>query len=75
MIKCHPSTTTKSMSFRGSDITTGGRVIMLIDVSTDDLAGLVAMGATVVREKGDGGLGWTVLQDPQGNEFCAFTRD
>lgn len=44
-----------------------------IDVQTDDLAALVSHGATVLREKGDGGLGWTVLADPDGNEFCAFT--
>jgi hypothetical protein len=46
-----------------------------IDVHTDDLAGLVAHGATVLRAKGDDGLGWTVLKDPDGNEFCAFTDD
>ncbi len=44
-----------------------------IDVATDDLAGLVAHGATVLRPRGDDGLGWTVLADPEGNEFCAFT--
>jgi catechol 2,3-dioxygenase-like lactoylglutathione lyase family enzyme len=44
-----------------------------IDVSTDDLDALVAHGATVLRPKGDAGLGWTVLADPDGNEFCAFT--
>jgi hypothetical protein len=44
-----------------------------VDVTTDDLESLVAHGATVLRAKGDGGLGWTVLADPAGNEFCAFT--
>lgn len=44
-----------------------------IDVRTDDLESLVAHGATLLREKGDGGLAWTVLADPAGNEFCAFT--
>jgi Glyoxalase-like domain len=44
-----------------------------IDVTTDDVDALVAHGATVLRAKGDGGLGWTVLADPDGNEFCAFT--
>jgi hypothetical protein len=44
-----------------------------IDVATDDLDALVAHGAAVLRAKGDGGLGWTVLADPDGNEFCAFT--
>lgn len=44
-----------------------------VDVRTDDLEALVAHGATVLRAKGDGGLRWTVLADPAGNEFCAFT--
>jgi len=46
-----------------------------LDVTTDDLDALVAHGATVLRPKGDGGLRWTVLADPFGNEFCAFTAD
>jgi hypothetical protein len=44
-----------------------------IDVRTDDLDALVAHGATILRPKGDDGLRWTVLADPAGNEFCAFT--
>jgi hypothetical protein len=32
---------------------------------------LVAAGATVLRERGEE-VGWTVLADPDGNEFCAF---
>lgn len=55
------------------DKTTKNRVH--IDVSTDDLAGLVAQGAMPLREKGDDGIGWTVMVDPAGNEFCAFTTD
>ncbi|NUO34728.1 MAG: VOC family protein [Dermatophilaceae bacterium] len=46
-----------------------------IDVTTADLEPLVAAGATVWRAKGDGGIGWTVMLDPAGNEFCAFTPD
>ena len=46
-----------------------------IDVTTDDLDALVGHGATVLRAKGDGGIGWTILADPDGNEFCAFTAD
>jgi predicted enzyme related to lactoylglutathione lyase len=46
-----------------------------IDVETDDLDVLVAHGARVLRKKGDDGIGWTVLADPDGNEFCAFTPD
>lgn len=44
-----------------------------IDVTTDDLDALIAHGARVLRPKGEGGIGWTVLADPDGNEFCAFT--
>ncbi len=46
-----------------------------LDVATDDLDALVAHGARVLRAQGDGGIGWTVLADPDGNEFCAFTPD
>jgi Glyoxalase-like domain len=48
---------------------------MHIDVSTDDLGALVDAGAIPLREKGDGGIRWTVMADPAGNEFCAFTPD
>ena len=41
-----------------------------LDVSTPDLDALVAAGATVLHDRAD--LGWTVLADPAGNEFCAF---
>src|SRR3954452_356737 len=44
-----------------------------LDVTTTDLDALVTHGATVLRAKGDHGLAWTVLADPAGNEFCAFT--
>ena len=42
-----------------------------LDVTTADLDALVAAGATVLRAQ-DADLGWTVLADPAGNEFCAF---
>jgi len=42
------------------------------DVSVPDVAPLVEAGATVLREPG-GDIGWYVLADPEGNEFCAFT--
>jgi hypothetical protein len=41
------------------------------DVVTDDVDGLVARGATVVRRRDDE-VDWDVLADPEGNEFCAF---
>jgi hypothetical protein len=42
-----------------------------LDVTTPDLDELVAVGATVLRPQG-GDIRWTVLADPDGNEFCAF---
>ena len=44
-----------------------------LDVTTADVDGLVAAGATVLRAKDDE-IGWTVMADPDGNEFCAFTE-
>ena len=38
------------------------------DVLTPSVAALVEAGATVLSEQ----PGWTVLADPEGNEFCAF---
>jgi catechol 2,3-dioxygenase-like lactoylglutathione lyase family enzyme len=43
-----------------------------LDVTTADVDDLVAAGATILRAKDDE-IGWTVLADPDGNEFCAFT--
>ena len=43
------------------------------DVDTDSVDALVAAGATVLRERDDE-ISWTVLADPEGNEFCAFTE-
>jgi hypothetical protein len=42
------------------------------DVTTKDLGLLTAAGATVLRARDDE-IRWTVMADPQGNEFCAFT--
>jgi hypothetical protein len=44
-----------------------------VDVDVDDVSSLVDHGATVLRPKG-GDIEWTVLADPEGNEFCAFVR-
>lgn len=38
---------------------------------SDEVARLVELGATIVRDhNGPSGLGWTVMTDPEGNEFC-----
>jgi predicted enzyme related to lactoylglutathione lyase len=45
-----------------------------LDFSTDDraaeVARLVGLGATEVGEHSVPGLIWTILRDPEGNEFC-----
>lgn len=42
--------------------------VTLLDACVESL---VADGATVVRPRDDE-IGWTVMADPEGNEFCAF---
>jgi catechol 2,3-dioxygenase-like lactoylglutathione lyase family enzyme len=44
-----------------------------LDVTTGSVDDLVAAGATVVRAQDDE-IGWTVMADPDGNEFCAFVE-
>ncbi|HTU08328.1 MAG TPA: VOC family protein [Trebonia sp.] len=44
------------------------------DVTVPAVAPLAAAGAVVLREPDDE-IRWTVLADPEGNEFCAFTRE
>jgi predicted enzyme related to lactoylglutathione lyase len=46
-----------------------------IDVHTGSVQELVDRGATVVLPAEESGLGWTVLRDPEGGEFCAFVRE
>jgi glyoxalase superfamily protein len=43
------------------------------DIYAQDLAGLEALGATVVEPR-HGARTWTVMADPEGGEFCAFLR-
>jgi hypothetical protein len=42
------------------------------DVTCPDVDALVAAGARLLRPRDDE-ISWTVLADPEGNEFCAFT--
>jgi Glyoxalase-like domain len=70
-----PACPWESFDFAGTPEPKSVKNRVHIDVATDDLEALLAHGATVLRAKGDGGLGWTVLADPDGNEFCAFTAD
>jgi hypothetical protein len=41
------------------------------DVTAADVAGLVALGAAILRSRDDE-IDWTVMADPDGNEFCVF---
>ena len=38
----------------------------------DEVARLEAAGATAVRRVAEGGSFWTVMADPEGNEFCVL---
>ena len=44
------------------------------DVDTESVDALVAAGAVVLRQRDDE-IQWSVLADPEGNEFCAFTPE
>jgi catechol 2,3-dioxygenase-like lactoylglutathione lyase family enzyme len=50
-----------------------------LDFSTTDrkaeVERLVGLGATVVGEHSIPGLNWTILQDPEGNEFCVGAQE
>ncbi|MEP6816090.1 MAG: VOC family protein [Marmoricola sp.] len=46
-----------------------------LDVYAASIDELVARGASVVLPAEESGFGWTVMRDPEGNEFCAFVRD
>jgi hypothetical protein len=51
-----------------------GKVRIHLDVNVADAAGferLIELGATIV-ERHPGGHPWTIMADPEGNEFCAF---
>jgi hypothetical protein len=43
------------------------------DILVDSVDELVTAGATLLRPRDDE-VGWNVMADPEGNEFCAFVR-
>ncbi|WP_238448269.1 VOC family protein [Micromonospora sp. 4G55] len=47
------------------------RVHWDVDLTGPDATALIAAGAMLLREP-DETVGWWVLADPEGNEFCAF---
>ena len=46
----------------------------LINRDTTSVDELVRLGATVVAQTDWGFHGWTVLEDPEGNEFCVTAK-
>ncbi|MGH3635897.1 MAG: VOC family protein [Mycobacterium sp.] len=46
----------------------------LIDPNPSAVDNLVALGATVVASHRLGSHRWTVMQDPEGNEFCVAAK-
>ncbi|MET3975525.1 putative enzyme related to lactoylglutathione lyase [Cellulosimicrobium sp. 4261] len=62
------------LGFQRVEDPTPGKNRLHLDLGTSDrtadVAALVADGATVVGEHTMPGFGWTVLADPQGNQFC-----
>lgn len=50
-----------------------------LDLVTGDMPGevarLVSLGATEISEHEMPGMGWTVLADPEGNQFCVGYQD
>ena len=57
---------------------TPGKNRLHLDINADDRAAqvelLIAAGAKPVDEHTLGDFTWTVLADPQGNQFCVFTH-
>ena len=52
--------------------TVKNRIHWDVSVRSGGLAALEAVGATILRRR-DEEIAWTVMADPEGNEFCAFS--
>lgn len=48
--------------------------IDLVNPDRNAVKELVRLGATVIGEHRISGHGWTVMQDPEGNEFCIAAK-
>ena len=46
-----------------------------LDIYTAAIDDVTALGAAVLARSEDTGFRWTVMADPEGNEFCAFVRE
>ena len=72
-----PGLGVEHLAFGRVDDPTRGKNKVHVDFAAEDrpaeVARLVARGATVVAEHQVPGLEWTVLADPEGNQFCVAT--
>lgn len=66
-----PGSPFENMSFVPVDEPKTTKNRIHIDLVAGDVAGLIDVGATLLRSRSDE-IGWDVLADPEGNEFCAF---
>ena len=72
------SLTGPTIYFQGVPEPKIGKNRLHLDMQVDDRAAeverLQGLGATVFAEHDEGGHRWTVMQDPEGNEFCVTQR-
>ena len=65
---------TPALAFQAVPEPTPGKNRVHIDLTTTDLEGetgrLIALGATLVERVSMRGGSWSVLADPEGNQFC-----
>ena len=71
-----PSPPGTSRRFRSSKVAKNRMHLDLVDPDPSAVDRLVALGASIVGEHqiGGGRHSWTVMQDPEGNEFCIAAK-
>ncbi len=66
------------LGLQRSDQPRPARNLVHFDLGTDEraaeVARLVELGAEEVEEHVHPGMAWTILRDPEGNEFCVGSR-
>lgn len=69
-----PHETGPAIYFQSVQEPKAGKTRIHLDIATQDRAGevfrLTRNGAKVMQDMDEGGNQWTVMQDPEGNEFC-----
>lgn len=68
-----PGTPFDALTFSAVPERKSGKNRVHLDLFADDPDALVAAGATLLRRPDDE-IAWTVMADPDGNEFCVFAR-